>query len=141
MLTAELDQSKLPPAARLSGRALQELLDTVGKALPKKAGGELSIAFVSEQAIRRINKTYRKKDKVTDVLAFEFPLGEVLICYSQAKRQAAERGHTVKQEVLDLLIHGILHVFGYDHEKPKDAKLMLPLQAKIFRKLYASTSR
>ncbi len=82
--------------------------------------------------MRRVNRLYRKKDKVTDVLSFELPLGDVLICYPQAKRQAAERGHTVTQEVVDLIIHGVLHALGYDHEKLKDARLMLPLQQKIY---------
>lgn len=135
MLSAELDQSSLPASARLSKRVVTVILTEVERRVGKRAEGGISVAFVSEREIRHINKMYRKKDKVTDVLAFEFPLGEILICYSQAKRQAAERGHTVKQEVLDLLIHGILHVLGYDHERPKDAKIMLPLQKKIYAKI------
>lgn len=130
MLTAELHQSALPPAARFSKRAVQVILDEIAKRTKKR--GELSIAFVGGAEIRRVNRLYRKKDAVTDVLSFEFPLGEVLICYPQAKRQAAERGHTPKQEVVDLIIHGVLHAFGYDHEKPKDALTMLPLQQKIY---------
>lgn len=133
MLSAEINQTKLPSAARLTKRAVQVILDEIGKRTKKS--GELSIAFIGEAEMRRLNRTYRKKDKVTDVLAFEAPLSEVLICYPQAKRQAAERGHTTKQEVVDLLIHGVLHSLGYDHETPKDAKVMLPLQQKIYERI------
>jgi probable rRNA maturation factor len=101
--------------------------------------GELSVAFIGEAEMRRINRERRGKDKVTDVLSFSFEgpeaIGEVLICYPQAKRQAAERGHTVRQEVLDLLIHGTLHILGFDHETPRDAKEMLPLQQRILTAL------
>ncbi len=130
MLHAEIDQHLLASRERINAAMLDHILAAVHKR--RKAQGELSIAFVDEAEIKRINRVYRKKDAVTDVLAFELPLGEVLICYRQAKRQAAERGHTVKQEVMDLLIHGILHVLGLDHERPKDARVMLPLQKKIY---------
>lgn len=138
MLTAEINQSKLPVGARLTKRGLQQILDTIARAVGKKADGILSVAFIGEKEMRRLNRDYREIDKVTDVLAFEYDgetLGEVLICYPQAKRQAAERGHNAKQEVSDLLIHGILHVLGYDHIKDKDADVMLPLQKKIYGRI------
>ena len=130
MLSAELHQTHLPVAARLTKRVVAVILAQVHKATGMD--GELSIVFLPEKEMRQLNKMYRQKDKVTDVLSFELPLGDILICYPQAKRQAAERGHTVKQEVVDLIIHGALHALGYDHEKPKDAKIMLPLQQKIY---------
>lgn len=143
MIRASLNQSALPPSARLSGRAVDVLLRQLERRLKRQVNGNLSIAFIGEKEMRRLNREYRHKDKVTDVLAFPLNerddegvlLGEVLICYPQAKRQAAERGHTGREEVLDLLIHGTLHVLGYDHETDKDAKVMLPLQAKIFAAL------
>ena len=140
MLLAELDQRRLPPSARVSKRAVAMLLAAIEKFLPAgrqgaKVSGTVSIVFVGEAEIRRVNRAYRKKDKVTDVLAFEAPLMEVLICYPQARRQAKERGHTVKEEVMDLIIHGVLHTFGFDHERQRDAKVMLPLQKKIYERL------
>lgn len=80
-----------------------------------------------------MNKAYRGKDKVTDVLSFQE--GEILLCYAQAKRQAAELGHSVRDENIFLLVHGLLHVFGYDHEKPADARRMFPLQKRILDSL------
>lgn len=130
MLSADLHQTNLPLTARLTKPAVERILAEIHRRTKKN--GELSIVFVKEKQMRQINRLYRKKDKVTDVLSFELPLGDVLICYAQAKRQAVERGHTVKQEVVDLIIHGVLHASGYDHEVVKDAKIMLPLQQKIY---------
>ncbi len=83
--------------------------------------------------MRRLNKQWRGNDRVTDVLSFES--GEILINYDQAKRQAIELKHSTRDEVIFLLVHGVLHVYGYDHEKPSDAKKMFPLQTKILTKL------
>ncbi len=130
MLSAQCLQTALPAAMRFPQRFVETMLQEIHRRTKKS--GEMSIVFVSEREMRRVNRLYRKKDKVTDVLSFELPLGDVLICYPQAKRQAAERGHSVKQELTDLMIHGVLHALGYDHEVPKDAKRMLPLQQKIY---------
>lgn len=132
MITAEVNQKYVPISSRLSQSLVQSLLDEVARRT--KQEGHLSVAFVSAMTIRRLNRRYRGKDAVTDVLAFEAPLCEVLICYEQAKRQARQAKRTVRQEVMDLLIHGVLHVFGYDHERSKDARIMLPLQKKIYDK-------
>lgn len=78
---------------------------------------EISIALLSSQEIRELNRVYRHKDKVTDVLSFNMGssdiLGEVLICLDQAKTQAKK---TIKAELQLLTVHGILHLLGYDHE-------------------------
>ena len=140
MIRVSLNQTVLSPSARLSGRAVHVLMHELERNIKRKVDGNLSVGFVPEAEMRRLNREYRHKDKVTDVLAFPLNepdddgllLGEVLICYPQAKRQAAERGHTTKEEVIDLLIHGTLHVLGYDHETEKEMKVMLPLQEKIF---------
>ena len=83
--------------------------------------------WVSEATIRKINKKYRKKDVVTDVLSFPSPrefavqgyLGELLLCREQTKRQAKEHGHAFKVETSILLVHGMLHLMGLDHENQK----------------------
>ncbi|MCB9802466.1 rRNA maturation RNase YbeY [Candidatus Nomurabacteria bacterium] len=80
----------------------------------------ISIALVSEKEIRELNRVYRRKDKVTDVLSFnldsEENLGEVIICLEQSKRQATTNKKTIKSELKLLTVHGILHLLGYDHE-------------------------
>ncbi len=108
---------------------------------------EISIILTDDETIRKLNKEWRGKDKPTDVLSFpmdmEKPpgyryhlLGDVIISIPYAKRQAKEIGYSPREEVLRLLIHGILHLLGYDHEtSEEDAKRMFSLQDKIFSKL------
>ena len=86
----------------------------------------LSVEFIGDQRMRRLNALYRGRDMTTDVLAFamrEAPgprstlLGDVVISVPRAVKQAAEQGHPVQHELAVLLIHGILHLLGYDHER------------------------
>jgi len=87
---------------------------------------ELSILFTDDVEIAELNRSYRKKPKPTDVLSFaalesahgaEDVLGDVVISVDTAARQAKERGLKLEEEILRLLIHGVLHLLGYDHEK------------------------
>ena len=87
---------------------------------------ELSILLTGDDEIHHLNQTYRQRDRPTDVLSFsqregEFPgpeaiLGDVVISIETADRQAAERGHSLRAEILELLAHGLLHLLGFDHE-------------------------
>jgi len=100
--------------------------------------------------MRVLNRQYRQKDKPTDVLSFsrvEFrppgvpliDLGDVLICRSVAVRQAKENGLSLKEELVRLTVHGVLHLFGYDHERSSaDEKKMFRLQDRIVYSLMAS---
>jgi len=135
-LAAELNQSLLRGGQRLPRREVARALLGVAQAMRLRRDRTVSVAFVSEAEIRRLNKAYRGKDKVTDVLSFEEEkmedsLGEILICYPQARRQAREMGHSVRQEALFLLVHGLLHLFGFDHERPMDATRMFARQTRI----------
>jgi|ADKJ01.1.fsa_nt_gi conserved hypothetical protein TIGR00043 len=112
---------------------------------------EISITLTDNERIREINKEWRGKDKPTDVLSFPQDetigykyrlLGDVIISLPYAKAQAEEIGFTLKEEVLRLMIHGILHLLGYDHEtNEEDAKIMFELQDKIFDKLTCELKR
>lgn len=78
---------------------------------------EVSVAFVGDKKIRQLNKIYRGKDNVTDVLAFqgdEENLGEIIIDYAQTKRQAKKFSKNVKEELVFILVHGLLHLIGYE---------------------------
>ena len=99
-------------------------------------GAELSILLVGDDEMRGINSEYRGKDRPTDVISFamsdgEFPginkdiLGDVVISLDTAKRQAIERGVSFREEVDFLLIHGILHLNGYDHERSELERLRM----------------
>lgn len=112
---------------RISDKWVTGVVDGVLGSLGRK--GMVSVALVGDREIKRLNKKYRKRDGVTDVLAFsnleggkmvmpgkERYLGEVIIGGEQAKRQAKKQGHLVKKELMILLIHGVLHLLGYEHE-------------------------
>lgn len=134
MITFDVAQDLIPKKWRFSRQFFDTLTRVFEKELPK-AHGEVHVQAVSEEEIRRLNRMHRGKDKVTDVLSFpsgDLPifgkLGDVLICYAQAERQAEG---DIPLELTDLLVHGILHLLGYDHETPVDAEEMFPLQDKI----------
>jgi probable rRNA maturation factor len=98
---------------------------------------ELSIAVTDDETVRALNRRYRREDAPTDVLSFSLeepagfpatagprPLGEVVISYPTARQQADAGGHAVDEELGHLLTHGILHLLGYDHERPADTRAM-----------------
>ena len=97
---------------------------------------ELSIAVTDDETVRELNRRYRHEDAPTDVLSFSleaspgFPpsgerqLGEVVIAYPTALRQAKAAGHGVDKELAHLLVHGILHLLGYDHESAREERAM-----------------
>jgi probable rRNA maturation factor len=74
---------------------------------------ELSIAFVDDATMRRLNRRFRRKNKTTDVLTFP---DEIVISLDQARRQARGEKHSLAAEVRYLIVHGVLHAIGYDHE-------------------------
>ena len=116
---------------------------------------ELSIILVSDRRIRTLNTRYRKKNRATDVLAFPLAmdgagqprcssrrqqvqppklLGDVVISLSTAQRQATALGHGLHEEVARLLVHGILHLLGYDHEQgPRQAARMIRQEHRLLR--------
>ncbi|HEX8853071.1 MAG TPA: rRNA maturation RNase YbeY, partial [Pyrinomonadaceae bacterium] len=107
-------------------------------------GACATVAFVSDRAMRELNRRWRGKRTTTDVLSFpaaqdEFEkaeglsLGDVVISVEQAARQAAEHGLTFEEEVAQLILHGLLHLCGYDHER--DAGEMNALELRLRRRL------
>jgi probable rRNA maturation factor len=92
------------------------------------APGPVNVVFTDDSFVRNLNATYRKKDKTTDVLSFIYEepdmWGEVYISVPQVMRQAPRFANTYYRELKKMLIHGILHIAGYDHIKPNDRKIM-----------------
>ena len=134
-----MNQSRLKGGQYLSFGVLDSALRSISKELSLKGDTVVSIAFISPKEMKKLNKQYRGKDGVTDVLSFcyedEDIVGELLICYEQAKKQALLRKHSVRDEVIFLIVHGLLHLFGHDHENEKDKKKMTLIQARILKKL------
>jgi probable rRNA maturation factor len=103
---------------------------------------EVSLVFTDSETVQRLNRDYRGVDEPTDVLAFYMlpqkgadssfalppdgvtRLGEVIISYPQAVAQAKEQGHSPERELALLIVHGILHLLGYDHEEPEEESKM-----------------
>lgn len=121
LLAAELETASISRSAR------QKL----------QSDSELSLVFVSEKEIRRLNREFRQKDKATDVLSFAptdvGSLGELVFSLEVIRRQAIDHDLTSSEELGYLVLHGVLHLLGYDHERSKaEAEQMFRLQDKIF---------
>lgn len=109
----------------------------------KAVASIFSIIFVSAEEIQTINKTYRQIDKVTDVISFAFEdnkddfmlenrvLGDIYICIPRMISQAKEYGHSETRELSFLVVHGLLHLLGYDHMNKEDEEKMFGLQKEI----------
>lgn len=121
---------------------IQKLLEDLGC-----KNVEIGIVFTDDTEIKRLNQRYRGKNKTTDVLSFSLPegttdktvshfLGDIVISLPTTKRQAKEYNYTIAEEVLRLLIHGTLHLCGYEHEGVSSlkARKMLKVQEKLWNK-------
>jgi len=111
---------------------------------------KVDLTIVGDEIIQKLNKKYRQKDKVTDVLSFanhevleEFPvinkddfLGEVLMSYPQIQRQSVENKIDLEKEFYLMIIHGVLHLLGYDHIKDEEAVQMEQLEDSLLLELF-----
>ena len=118
---------------------LQSVAEQVLVAPGAGSNVELGLVITSQERVQELNRSYRGKDEPTDVLAFcmlptekkpdilpfvtppdgVLHLGEVIISYPQAVIQAEEHQHTIEKEITILIIHGVLHLLGYEHDKPE----------------------
>ena len=123
----------------------------VRKILALLGGGEreLSLLFVDDEGIRKINRDYLRRDRPTNVIAFSLAegdfgnvnpgvLGDVVISVETAAREAKAAGITIGDAILYLVLHGILHLAGYDHEGPKGiarARILFAVQEAVFSEI------
>jgi probable rRNA maturation factor len=146
-------EEKLPrtarPRRRELARFLRQAIEATGLA------GEVSVLLAGDETIRTLNRQYRRKDKPTDVLSFPAVetatgvAGDLVISLETASSQATERGHTLEMEIQVLLLHGLLHLAGYDHETDngamhrKETRLRreLGLTAGLIERAHAKLSR
>lgn len=131
---------------------LNEILDLAAEKLNLAANVEVSLVIVSDEKIHEINREYRSKDQVTDVISFaleddgsdadlfdiaelaeDIPrlIGDIYISYPQTKRQAKTYEQPVNKELASLAVHGLLHLNGYDHQTQAEADEMFGLQTEI----------
>ncbi|MFH0906747.1 MAG: rRNA maturation RNase YbeY [bacterium] len=147
-------------------KLFQRITEKTLEVVKIKGNTEISLAIVGNGRMRKLNKFYRGKNRVTDVLSFEnksvipyltkaFPrlekqkkeefieppddvkrLGEIIICYPQAKKQSKLSDYSLEKELTILLIHGILHLLGYDHEKEElEAQKMEKMEKDILNEI------
>ena len=123
---------------RIDTKAWESFAEKAAAAIGKN-GSTATVAFVSDKAIRQLNHQFRNIDKATDVLSFpadeqdKLSLGDIAISVETAARQATENGLTFDEEVAQLILHGLLHLSGYDHET--DSGEMNRLEVRLRKKL------
>ncbi len=130
----------------ISERRLKRVARQALQAAAQRGRFALSLAFVDDRTMRRLNRHYAGNDYTTDVLAFsaredtqpfqtppssETFLGDIVIALPQAARQARAAGHSLAREIDLLLTHGVLHLLGYDHANRREARQMEALQARV----------
>jgi len=152
MIQLELDQEVAEPDERLDKALIASITKELHAMVDITLEGAVSVRCISEEEMQTLNREYRGKDAVTDVLAFSYlesdvgadpsvsppqeedpVLGDVVISVDAAKRQ---QKHGLRFELAMLLVHGVLHVLGYDHEEEKDAEIMFPLQDELLQRVF-----
>lgn len=135
---------------------LQSVVRQVLMAQDVSSDAEVGLVIASQERVQELNRGYLGKDTPTDVLAFSMlpaggepsfvlppdgvlHLGEVIISYPQAVIQAEEQGHPVKKEMVILIIHGLLHLLGYEDEKPESKCQMVAREGEILSQIEGET--
>jgi len=150
---------------QVSPRWVRRVVRTVLATEPQPPGRvQVGVVVADDETVRALNRRYRGLDETTDVLAFSpdhagpyegegpaplqeevpfptppgrpRPLGEVILSYPQAERQAQEAGRPVRREVAHLLVHGVLHLLGYDHAEEDEAKAMRTREEEVLQALF-----
>lgn len=144
----ELDFNSKYPEFDQYEEVYLDLLKTTLSTLKIKCDPIVSVSFVDNRYIHKLNKKYRQIDRPTDVISFAFLdadnsydkilysqgiaiLGDIYISIDKAKEQAEEYGHSLNRELCFLFVHGLLHLLGYDHMNEEDEKEMFALQDQI----------
>ncbi len=132
---------------------LQSIVEKTLQAEAVPATAEISLVITGQERIQELNREYRGLDRPTDVLSFslrestneeepspflgppdgQIHLGEIIISYPQAEIQAKEQGHSIEKEMAILVVHGVLHILGYDHELPEMESVMQAREKEILK--------
>jgi probable rRNA maturation factor len=123
-----------------SHRGLQTRLKLAATAARKAARlrGGFTILLSGDKKLRALNRDFRGKDKATNVLSFPASdgyAGDIAIAYGVTAKEARDTGKAFADHAVHLAVHGVLHLAGYDHERPRDAKVMEPLEVGILKRL------
>lgn len=130
----------------LDVRRLELIASEVSSHVDIPQHGVIHIAYMSDDEMRTLNHTYRQKDSTTDVLSFHYfedfaslgdeeVAGEIVLSLSRVTEQAVEHGHSIERELEILILHGVLHILGFDHETDEDYREMWKYESIMREKL------
>jgi probable rRNA maturation factor len=128
----------LEPRWKLLLRPYSKTMQSACEAALGKEKRELSVVLADDRFVRELNRDYRGKDKPTNVLSFpgdDEYLGDIVLALETVEREAKAQGKTVKHHTMHLLVHGVLHLLGYDHRGDTEAEEMEKKEIKILKKL------
>ncbi|HEY1878102.1 MAG TPA: rRNA maturation RNase YbeY, partial [Rhizomicrobium sp.] len=103
-----------------------------------KLKGDLTILLAGDRKLKALNQDFRGKNRPTNVLSFPSAngyAGDIALAYGVTAKEAKQAGKTFTDHAVHLVVHGVLHLAGYDHERPSDASVMEPLEVKILGRL------
>ena len=134
--------------ANINPVSIENALNVTFRLFPPPVNGTASVVITDNKVVQQLNRDYRGIDAPTDVLSFDnipdpdFPgeedsphLGDVIIAYPVAEKQAAAGRHTVLEEILLLAVHGTLHLLGFDHDTPVNKEKMWTAQSRVMTEL------
>jgi probable rRNA maturation factor len=137
------DWSQIPDVEALARRAVEAALKVASDA--PRGGAEISLLLTDDAGVRELNRAWRGQDKPTNVLSFPAPeqpgvpgarhLGDIALAFETLQREAWEEGKPVAHHAGHLIVHGTLHLLGYDHETAGEAEIMEALEVKALRTL------
>lgn len=127
-------------------KTIDDIAKNIWKIVNTSQKWTLNIVFVDPNSIQNLNKTYRGKDSVTDVLSFHYfedfsglkkndIAGEIVLCEEKVKEQALEYGLGEEKEFYKLIIHSVLHIIGYDHETDEEYEEMNKVEEEVWGKI------
>ena len=131
-------------AIRLPVAKMKKLFEVLTDEEADPGSSSINVIFTSDRKIRSLNSTYRNIDRATDVLSFNVDdqtvsdgiFGEIYISTATAQKQAASYGGSLGEEILRLFCHGLLHLFGYDHQTPRQEKKMKAREDYFLNNIY-----
>lgn len=143
-MSIKVDVQVVSKAANLPTPENLNIWATTALSIVAKDNLELTIRIVDQDEMQLLNRDYRKQDKPTNVLSFPFDdppgvqtslLGDVLICAPVVEREARDYGLTLIERWAHIVVHGVLHLCGYDHLQQQEANVMTQLELQILKKL------
>jgi len=130
------DKTGLLRAADKAG--LRKIASAVLRGMGLPSSTELSLSFVDDSSMRRLNRRWRNIDRATDVLSFPQEggpdytlLGDIVISLETAERQSVRYGNTLREEIKKLIVHGALHLIGHDHKKKREKEIMREEESRL----------